>query len=114
MGGYPAFLVGNFYNILQRHYGLTDLALQRETGMPAEALTRGSHDLYPNDAHTLRLIRLLDEVGFYRERELTLMGNPQQRGGNSIATPPLFKLVSAEQRNSKSLYCFLKKNRFSL
>ena len=109
LGSYPNFLVGRYFDVLVKHYQIDPKMI----GPWAPELVSQAPDaalcLHPNDGQVLRLIRTLDEVGYFQTFELASifdeMDNlpllPQQAGGSFVA------LALAEGRNARTLMDFL-------
>jgi len=112
MGSYPTFLVNRYIELLKGRYGLDPAsigpaALDATTGEQTWRLSS-----YPNDRHVLRLLRVLDEVGFYNADELNDFFESRSKGWSSpfqasAGASALIGMTLAEFRNARTLMEFL-------
>ena len=107
MGRYPTFLVADYVDVLRHiyHWSLEDI--ERKTGLVNQPL-RGKHlERYPNDRTVLRLIAALDELGYFKERELSFADHQYRQ---QLKLPPpvtALRLIIGELFNTSGVEEFL-------
>ena len=107
MGRYPTFLVADYVDVLRHiyHWSLEDI--ERKTGLVNQPL-RGKHlERYPNDRTVLRLIVALDELGYFKERELSFADHQYRQ---QLKLPPpvtALRLIIGELFNTSGVEEFL-------
>ncbi|USX15993.1 AraC family transcriptional regulator [Oxalobacteraceae bacterium OTU3CAMAD1] len=107
MGRYPTFLVADYVDVLRHIYHWSIEDIERKTGLVNLPL-RGKHlERYPNDRIVLRLIVALDELGYFKEHELSFADHQYRQ---QLQLPPpvtTLRMIIAELFNSSSVEEFL-------
>lgn len=100
MGKYPIFVVSEYYDVLEKIYGWSHKQIHSVTGLRGEMLQSRSLQRYPNDRHVLSIIRVLDGLHYFRDKQLR-MGEHEQRLLWQMQAPHIsMKLLIAELRGA--------------
>lgn len=101
---YPTFLVADYTDVLRHiyHWSIDDIT--RKTGMVSLPM-RGKHlERYPNDRVVLRLIMALDELGYFRERELSFADHEYRKQLKLPAPVTVLRLIIGELFNTGFMF----------
>lgn len=108
MGRYPTFTVNDYVDVLRHLYHWSPERIARHTGVEHPPTRSQTLTRYPNDRHVLRLVSTLDELGYFRERELSLSDHHYRHKLKLSPPTTVLRLIIAELHSSRNIADFLR------